>query len=536
MAVVLRLLGLNTNAGSGDIRRFFEGLHIPEAGVHIIGGDLGEAFILFSTEKDGQLAMRRSGKVLNGSTITLRISSVQELRHKIMSRLKEQKSSATENKHGSAATHSLDHTALLLSLIGAIQSLQSNSQVTPSHVSSAASPAGPTLDQRSEPFKRLAPTSDRSPTMICQTVPGTTSSSRPDDLFDLEVQQKRRMDTCQRKPGFLCLYGLPGYVTKREICKFFRGLRVLEVIINVKLGQELCCLVKLASAEEAEEGLKCNRRSMGEFVIKVRLASEKTWLGAMGQVTNAFLKAKRNAPSEARRDAWCEKESSTRSPVKRSAEDWALSGSPKRQHSSSVLSGTEHCVMIQNLSRKITKTEIKHIFHCPDIPNARILHLLDKWRQRTSTVFIVFDRAEDYVSTMNMDGCRVGSQVIDVSSITMEKMYAMLRCKKAESSAERAQPCRKQPHAAQTCLYMRNFPADVTKSDIKVFFGSHCVNEEDLTLLTDSNGNGVGEAIAQFQSEIKAKNARALLHGRVFLGARILITSITSQQKDDILR
>ena len=88
MAVVVRLQGLNIEAGSEDIRRYFDGLQIPGGGVYITGGSRGEAFIIFATEKDGRFAMQRSGGVLRGSRVTLSLSSKEELQHKMASRFK----------------------------------------------------------------------------------------------------------------------------------------------------------------------------------------------------------------------------------------------------------------------------------------------------------------------------------------------------------------------------------------------------------------------------------------------------------------
>lgn len=55
MAVVIRLQGLPIVAGTMDIRHFFSGLTIPDGGVHIVGGELGEAFIVFATDEDARL-------------------------------------------------------------------------------------------------------------------------------------------------------------------------------------------------------------------------------------------------------------------------------------------------------------------------------------------------------------------------------------------------------------------------------------------------------------------------------------------------
>lgn len=67
MAVVIRLQGLPIVAGTMDIRHFFSGLTIPDGGVHIVGGELGEAFIVFATDEDARLGMMRTGGTIKGS-------------------------------------------------------------------------------------------------------------------------------------------------------------------------------------------------------------------------------------------------------------------------------------------------------------------------------------------------------------------------------------------------------------------------------------------------------------------------------------
>jgi len=47
MSIIIRLQNLPWAANALDIRQYFNGLQIPEGGVHIVGGELGDAFIAF---------------------------------------------------------------------------------------------------------------------------------------------------------------------------------------------------------------------------------------------------------------------------------------------------------------------------------------------------------------------------------------------------------------------------------------------------------------------------------------------------------
>uniref|UniRef100_A0A3Q3QPS5 RRM domain-containing protein n=1 Tax=Monopterus albus TaxID=43700 RepID=A0A3Q3QPS5_MONAL len=81
MAVVIRLQGLRVTAGTEDIRKLFTGLKIPDGGVHIIGGEREEAFIIFASDEDARRAMTRSGGCIKGSPVTLLLSSKAEMQN-----------------------------------------------------------------------------------------------------------------------------------------------------------------------------------------------------------------------------------------------------------------------------------------------------------------------------------------------------------------------------------------------------------------------------------------------------------------------
>ncbi|XP_026117021.1 RNA-binding protein 12-like isoform X1 [Carassius auratus] len=83
MAVVIRLQGLPIVAGTMDIRHFFSGLTIPDGGVHIVGGEHGEAFIVFATDEDARLGMMHTGGSIKGSKVSLLLSSKTEMQNMI---------------------------------------------------------------------------------------------------------------------------------------------------------------------------------------------------------------------------------------------------------------------------------------------------------------------------------------------------------------------------------------------------------------------------------------------------------------------
>ncbi|KAA0703331.1 RNA-binding protein 12B [Triplophysa tibetana] len=516
--VVLRLQGLATEAGSEDIRRFFHGLLIPEGGVHITGGEKGEAFIIFPSERQAQLAMRNSGKRLRGSSVSLHISSVDELKQKMESRLRKANTPAVENKTVPSVSFSPEvNGKLLLSLMAAIQGQLSNNKVNESQAP----------NQMPENFKRTV--QQHSP--ADQTNAEFTPSGRVAHGFASTELESSGQNINSSKPGYLRLYGLPDFVAEHDVRHFLQGLSVLGIITNVRLPLGFCCLVKLASLAEAQKGLKYNNTKFKEFDVEVRPAHEKMWTDAMeqsGKCMQDMQTQSCSVPKKINLDRNAHGDLSR----KRSGEEQTSLGSPKR-HCQNSPPHTELYVIVNNLSKNITKTEIKHIFSCPEIPNCRIKHLLSKWGERTSTAFITFEHAEDYATALNMNGTTVGLKNIEVSSITREEMLAILGRNRL------IKIWRPQPYVKAKdnllCIYARNFPANVMKIDVRDFFMDFQVCENKIRLLMDSQGNGIGEAIVDLGCEKIARQAQNVLHGRHFMGTKILLARISRQQMKEIL-
>ncbi|CAG2177092.1 unnamed protein product, partial [Oppiella nova] len=79
MSIIIRLQNLPLEANSLDIRRFFHGLQIPDGGVHIVGGENGDAFIGFASDEDARQAMERTGHTIKDCRIKLLLSSRNEM-------------------------------------------------------------------------------------------------------------------------------------------------------------------------------------------------------------------------------------------------------------------------------------------------------------------------------------------------------------------------------------------------------------------------------------------------------------------------
>nr|XP_015806125.2 RNA binding motif protein 12Ba [Nothobranchius furzeri] len=515
MTVILLLRGLHVEASTEDIRSFFSSLHIPDGGVYIVGGSLREAFIAFSTERDAQLAMRRTGSALKGSPVTLHISSMAELEQKLKSLLK-------KKSHPNSAGH----------------------VTTSPREDRAGEVSSPVYDQQEQPRSNTPDVQpmDASTAFylgMCTVLQGLQTSA---------AEAKTPEQTSNSRPGYVRLFGLPASTSKVDICHFFQGLAVQEAIVNVKLGVNHGCLVKFAKMRDAYAALGFNEQSLGSICVQVRGADEKMWNGALQECGK-----RSDFQTIQKPDQHGVKESDKRDSVpaqqqlKRTPKRFQLKPSKRPELDASRTSSKDYIVMVKNLPENMTKTDIKQLFGCPNIPHRNVLHLLDHSSNRTDQAFVIFNCHEDFEYAINLSGCHVGSGAIEVLSVTRPVMNEMLfKSHRRIWSSRLRDPrkCRQRPETnkelsphldqtSQVCIFVRNMPADVPRNKIKSLFRQFEV-KKNIVQLHDRDGNGTGEAVVTFPSEQLAAQALKI-HGRPFLGSQVLLTLINVKQKQDIL-
>ena len=418
-----------------------------------------------------------------------------------------------------SAVHTLDpNTAFILGMCTVLQRLQSSSP-----------------EQNSEPGKMTDFTNADSKSVVCDFV-------RTSEL------------TLDSSPGYVRLFGLPTSATKEDICSFFTGLEVQEAMMNVNLGPGHGCLVKFANADVACDALRFNNKFLGPICVEVRGATEKMWTSALQESENCDDVMRGKPHPNHHRETANPKQTFRILPLRKR---WFDHLSPNKRikkprlycDSSSTLSPRkDYIVMACNLPKKMTKTEIKDIFQCPNLAHKNVLHLLDNEGNRTDTAFLIFNCIEDNDYAINLNGCHVGSAIMEVSSITKDKMMDMMaktnprRCmmmkpnQKGKSDFLRTQdgPTLHSNTAAQTCLLVRNLPSDVKVSQIQNLFCKYKPMEDNINLLHDSDGNGIGEAIVQFKSPKLAALAQGL-NGQDLMGSQVLLSCISVKQMNDIL-
>ncbi|KAM6909666.1 RNA binding motif protein 12Ba [Xenentodon cancila] len=546
MTKILRLQGLDATAGAGDIRTFLECVRIPDGGVYIVGGSLREAFIALSCDRDAHLAMRRTGHFLKGSKVTLHISSMEELEHKLQSLLKGGRSSQLTVKKPQPQSH--DNVTLL-------KTRPPDKNPANLSFSPPAWPRDPDTANQSQSNAEAPDVGnlqhlDSSSAFllgICTVLNGLKSVHATVPKADVPkvesaavLSEAIKEPTTDSKPGYARLFGLPASTTKEDISQFFKGLSVQEVIVNVKLGVRYGCLVKFSKLEDALDALSFNQQPLGSGHVEVRAADEKMWIGSLQERKDAFdVGVRLNDKQHSLREVANHRIQSVPAlKFKRQRVDQFLSKPPKKlklsTDSKTPLPPTkEYVVMVSNLPKTITKTEIKQLFGCPNIPHKNVLHLLDRKGNTTDTSFLIFNRTEDFEYGMNLSGCHVGSGAIEVSSITKKIMREiMLKTHQSHQRPRLRDPRkhykRRQARPGETLRTPPSMNPD--QGTQKYLF----MKMDDIILLKNSDGTGTGEAVVRFESERLAALAYRI-HGKYFLGSKVLLTRINIKQMDDIL-
>ncbi|XP_072007647.1 RNA-binding protein 12B [Engystomops pustulosus] len=449
MAVVIRLQGLPVDAGSVEIRHFFTGLQIPDGGVHIIGGKLGKAFIIFATDEDARRAMSRSGGIIKGSEILLFLSSRTEMQITL-------EASRKPNKN-------------------------------PKH------PAVPPSGETNHPG-----------TMKKGANPSKFEKKNYDTNFDnstakhREAYEKREVNA-PNDDLYLFLYGLPYNVTEEEIRRFFKDLDVADILFTVRPNgvKNGNGMVRFGSVKDAEAAMAFHNEYIGSRFISLSKTTEENWVKAGGKIGDTYTKQPR-------------KRTRSRSPMNQ-----------------------QFYVHLKNLSYGVEKNDIRHFFAAPDMADSQIKFLLDKHNNRTRDGFIMLKSEWQYEKCLALSKSNLKGRPVVILPIARKAMLELIESYETQTPPKQEHGyedySRREPSNQKRCIYVRNFPFDVNKGEVQKFFSGFSVHEDDIFLLFDNKGVGLGEALVRFPSEDQALIAEGL-NRQMFLGTEVLLRRITDEQ------
>ncbi|XP_068999015.1 RNA binding motif protein 12Bb isoform X1 [Embiotoca jacksoni] len=446
MVVVIRLQGLRVTAGTEDIRRFFTGLKIPDGGVHIIGGEREEAFIIFASDEDARRAMTRSGGVIKGAPITLLLSSKTEMQTML--------EKSTRNVE---------------------------------------------LDQK----RRLEDNARRSQRSVDPEL-GRRSGSRSGYTPPPQHQRCPPNDDDLR----LFLQGLPFSVTEKEIRDFFSGLLINEIVLlkNQYGKNNGKGLVKFATREHAMEGLKRDREYIGSRYVEISLSTANNWPWSTGRVptvdirNNTFERGRspvvnqRNPQPNAR----------SRSPVAQrhiapSDDDYCVlvenlsfaveKDDVKLLFNKAKLENDQILFLIGNDGRRTRSAFVlfksQHDYCEALSPEKR--QFFNRWVHSRSI------SRENMIALLESQG---------TPASTPENSERFQERPPSHSSNPY--------ESEKICVFVRNLPFDVRMVEIMDFFHEFNITEDKVCVMQDNQGAGVGKALVIFGSEAEAMRTLSL--------------------------
>ncbi|KAL7875308.1 hypothetical protein SRHO_G00062780 [Serrasalmus rhombeus] len=380
MAVVIRLQGLRITAGSEDIRRFFTGLRIPDGGVHIIGGELEEAFIIFASDEDARRAMSRSGGCIKGSQVHLLLSSKAEMQ-KVL-----EESTRTSEANSNRRFY------------------KEGAKIPPP----ASEGRPPLLKEEMRVDMRRGEHQD-------------LGNSRASSASLIGSQNQMGKGASDEVDLYLHLSGMPFSTTKEDVRNFLAGLQVEDMIfLRSRRGLFYgSCLVKFTTRDDAREGLKRDRQYIGSRYVRIKTCSEDEWVeaGCFGRPEEPGEQVVYVSPISKEKmvailECFADSRHSREGRSSRSSER-----SQKSSHDSE-----RRCLYVRNMPFDVRKVEIMDFFHGFQLAEDRVILLHDERGAGLGEALAIFQTEKEAMMAQSLNGQRfLGSEVI-LTCITLAQM------------------------------------------------------------------------------------------------------------------
>ncbi|XP_072267019.1 RNA-binding protein 12B-like [Pyxicephalus adspersus] len=332
-----------------------------------------------------------------------------------------------------------------------------------------------------------------------------------------QVHKNHRYKSVE-KPGYVRVSLHPFDASFSDVKKFFKSFSVKSVIFltknKVRNGQ---ALVKFAKHKHACKALIWSKGTSKEVkhekcfsIVSIKQSDEAEWIKFGGKV---------DLP---------EKYSTSKSCCR--------SDIPYDEPNTLYIH--EFYAHLINVSRHAEKRHIKRFLY-DLVDDSQITFVYDKNGCRTRDCFVMFVTDDDFTRALALDKSPLKGRCVRVLPVSKAQVKEFVDSRKMDITEDPASeedfvledgsPSPSSLGSKLTCIYLRNFAADVNKMDILNFFTGFCLNEEDIHLLHDDNGDGLGEALVKFSSEEEAASAE-MLNRKCFQGTEILLRCISEEQ------
>ncbi|CAL8336212.1 unnamed protein product [Lota lota] len=594
MAVVIRLQGLPIVAGTMDIRHFFSGLTIPDGGVHIVGGEHGEAFIVFATDEDARLGMMRTGGAIKGSKVSLLLSSKTEMQNMIeLSRRRFESGSASAEapavtaagrqgasiatsqaaivgRSGSHGNQGFGNAQPSVTTASSLQEQHSN-KVSVSHPSLPPSftnsySSGPSITGGPPPIPPLP---------VLPSMPGPPpSSALPPVPTVSPLPHMSHLPHMSSLPPFNPSLPPPGGLASAlglgpPNPMLFNPLNPLNPLASLGLHMKAAAAAAgvatggglLASPDElfvllqnlpfTSSELEVREMFRGLGVEAVRLLRDGQGRGTGRAMVKFFSPqdgmevVKRGGGmmgqryvdiSPATERQWVSLNNANVKPSQETPEHPRGNVAAGRERCRSRSPHQqEWCVYLKGLPYEAEKRQIQEFFKNLSMVEDSVYIAYGPNGRATGEGFLEFKTEQDHKTALGSHMQYMGSRFIQVHPISRKGMLEKIDSIRKRSGVPGDAKTQEVSKSPRNCAHITNIPYNVSKKDVRAFLDGVGIYEDSLKVLTDNHGNGLGQAVFQLRTEEDARKAERL-HRQKLNGRDAFVHLVTYEQMSDIER
>lgn len=528
MAVVIRLQGLPIVAGTMDIRHFFSGLTIPDGGVHIVGGEQGEAFIVFATDEDARLGMMRTGGNIKGSKVSLLLSSKTEMQNMIeLSRRRFETANldippANSNRSGpppssamsgrpNIATTAPTFNSPAPSIVTAATSVHESSKNVPTFSTASMGTAPPNLGPTF-----CSPTF--STTMPSTATPMNTVPPPP-------IPPMSSMPTLPTMPSIPSMSVPPPVTTLPPV----PPVPPIPPVAPVPPMAPIPPLSAMPPMNPPPVPPIPTGMNGSGTMMSMNSNLNPMFLGQMNPATPMQGPANPTTPLQMNSQ-------NTIKPLLANPDDFY--------------------VCLHGLPFPPLETDVKEFFHGLRVDS--VVMVKDHMGRLTGSGLVKFFTPQDSFEALKRNRLMLGQRFVEVTPATERQWVAagghiflkqpmghsghtlppphVLSRTKSPGGQRRSRS--RSPHEPSYCVYLKGLPFDIENKKIADFFKTIDIIEESIYIACGPNGKATGEGFAEFRNE--ADHKAALNRHKQYMGSRFIqvhpITKKSMLEKIDLIQ